>query len=1156
MSSRSLLCIVALALSVCAPVWSQEARGIIRGRVTDPQDAVIPGATVQVTGVATGLTSNLKTNEQGIYQALYLPLGQYRITAESAGFKRVVRDNIEVRVNDRLEVNLVLQVGEVTETVTVSAETPLLETTSASTGQVVDARRVADLPIAHGEPYALMATTAGAAFTGDPGLDRPFEPSHIANYSMGGARGLRNELSLDGAPAGASTANPREVSASFVPPTDILAEMKIQTTSIDASVGQTEGGSVSLSLKSGTNDLHGTVYFNKLAPQLNANLFFANRAGQPVVEFDYNRWGVSATGPVLIPKLYNGKNRTFYMYGYEGIVETRPRGSVLTVPTDEQKTGNLSGLLKIGANYQVYDPLTRRAEGSRFRTDPVAGNIIPASRISPIATNILKYYAPPNVAGTADGGNNLSQPNLPEQANYYSHTWRLDHNFADRWRTFGRVSWYNRNSTYSDHFHNISTGEWFGFHSLNAAFDHVYTISPSAVVNLRYGYNRFIREQNRNPLGQGFDLTSLGFPKSWNDAIPADIRRFPNINLGGYYATNGTVSWRPQDTHQYSLSFDKILGAHSMKFGSDYRIYYKNQVNPDIASTGQIAFSDNYTRGPLDNSPAAPRGGGLASLLFGIPTGGSVERRAYFAEKNTMWAFFFQDDWKLSRKLSLTLGLRYETESPLEERYNRTVRGFDAGAPLPIAAAAQAAYARNPTPEIPASQFRVAGGLTFAGVGGQPRGVWNRDNNNFMPRIGLVYHATPKTVVRASYGVFYAFMGVRRGDVIMSGFSNTTNLVPTLDGVKYIATIANPFPDGISEPVGAALGAATFLGQGISFFEPGVKTPYNQRWQLGIQRQLPARAVLEINYTGSRGTALEVSREFNSIPTQYLSTSPVRDNDRNSYLTANLPNPFAGLLPGTGRTGATISRQTLFTPYPQFTSVGTTTNQGYSTYHSLAIELDRRFSKGFTIQGGYTWSKFMEATAYLNGADPLPAYTISDQDFPHRLSMSFIYELPFGKGRAVLGSAPRAVNALAGGWQVQGIHARQSGPSLGFGNMLFYGDIKKIALDKGQRTIDRWFDTSMFERGNTRALVSNVRVAPLRFAGIRGPGPVNWDLSVLKNTHLNERINVQIRGEFLNATNTPFFGGPNTDQYSTAFGTITATRGYARRIQLGIKLIY
>ena len=1157
MSLSKLFGLLFVCLLLAPVIGAQEARGTIRGRVTDPQDAVVPNATVQLANQATGFTTNLTTNEQGAYQAPYLPLGIYRITAEAKGFKKVLRDQIEVRVNDRLEVNLVLQVGEVSETVTVTAETPLLETSSVSGGQVIDARRVAQLPIAHGEPYALMASTTGAAFTGDPALDRPFEPSHIANYAIGGARGLRNELTLDGAPAGASTANAREVSASYVPPTDILAEMKVVTAAFDASVGQTEGGVISLSLKSGSNQFHGTGYYNKLAPELNANLFFANRSAQPIVGFDYNRWGLSATGPVILPKLFNGRNRTFYMYGYEGIIETRPRGSVLTVPTAAQKGGDLSGLLRLGSTYQIYDPYTRTVEGQRFRTQPIPGNIIPASRISPIATNILKFYKEPNVAGTADGGNNLSQPNLAEQADYYTHTWRLDHNISDNWRTFGRFSWYNRGSTYSDHFGTLATAEYFWFHSVNGTWDHVYTFNPTLVMNLRYGYNRFIRHVSRKPESQGFDLTSLGFPQSYNDAIPADIRRFPHINPSGYYATNGTILWRPQDTHDYTLAFDKIRGSHSMKFGAAYRIYYKNQINPDVNSTGQIAFSEAYTRGPLDNSPVSPRGQGLAALLLGQPTGGGVERRASFAEKNTVWAVHFQDDWKVTRKLTLTLGLRYEIESPLSERHNRSVRGFDPAAQLSITAAAQAAYARAGTPEVPASQFRVLGGVTFAGVGGQPEGVWNRDTNNFMPRIGLAYHATRKTVIRAGYGIFYTSQGVRRGDAIQSGFSLTTSLVPTIDGVNYVATLANPFPNGIQPAPGNALGVNTFLGQGVSFFEPNLKTPYNQRWQLGIQRELGARTVLELTYAGSRANAIEINRNLNSTPNQYLSTSPVRDNDRNAYLTANLANPFAGLVPNTGRNTANISRQSLLAAFPQFTDVNVTTNQGYSTYHSLGIELDRRFAKGWTVQAGYTFSKFMEATAYLNGADPLPVYTISDQDYPHRLSGSFIFELPFGKGRRLASSAPRALSALISGWQVQGIAVKQSGQALGLGNLLFSGtDLRSVVLPREQRSVDRYFDTSQFERSNTRALVSNLRVAPLRYSYLRGPSPTNFDLSALKNTKITEKINLEIRGEFLNAFNTPFFANPNTDQYNTAFGTIANQRGYARRIQLGAKLIY
>jgi hypothetical protein len=1158
MQMRSICGLAALAVFSAAMAWSQEARGTILGRVTDPQNAVVTGATVQVTNLATGITMNLKSNEQGNFEAPFLLLGKYRVTAEATGFKRTVRDNIEVRVNDRLEVNLVLEVGAVTETVNVTAETPLLETTNASLGSVVDARRVADLPIAHGEPYALMAISGGVAFAGDPGLDRPFEPSHIANYSMGGSRGLKNELSIDGAPAGASSAGAGEVSASYVPPVDILGEMKVQTAAFDASVGQTEGGAVSMSIKSGGNDFHGTGYYYKMAPELFANNFFSNRTGQAKSDFSYNRWGGSLTGPVYIPKLYNGRNRTFITYGYEGIHETRPRGSVNTVPTEDERNGDFSALLKVGSNYQFYDPSTRRAvSGGRFQEDPLPGNIVPSSRISPIAKNILKYYSMPNTPGTKDGTNNLVQPNLPEAITYYTHTWRVDHNISDRHRVFGRASWYNRASTYSDHFHNISTGEWFWFHSLNGALDDVYTFSPNLVMNVRYGYNRFIRDVNRNPQGLGFDLTSLGLPKSWNDAIPKDIRRFPYINISGYYGTNGTVLFRPQDTHDFNLQFDHIRGNHNMKFGAQYRIYYKNQINPDISSTGQLAFSDSYTRGPLDNASSAPIGGGLVSFLLGIPTGGGVDRRSSFADESNVWAFFYQDDWKLTRKLTVSLGLRYEVEGPLAERWNRSVRGFDPTAALSVTAQAQAAYAKNPTPEVAAGQFKVQGGLLYAGVNGQSRNLWDRDGNNFMPRIGLAYSLTPKTVLRAGYGIFYTSMGIRRGDVIQTGFSYTTSLVPTLDsGLTFISSLANPFPNGITEAPGASQGVNTYLGQNISFFNTKLATPYMQRWQFGLQRELPGRVVLEATYMGNRGTKLETTRNLNGTQLEYLSTSPVRDQGRINYLTTNMPNPFAGLLPGTGRNGANIGRSGLLSAYPQFGTVSTTTNQGYSWYHSLQMKVDKRMARGFTVQGTYTWSKFMEAIAYLNDMDPMPSRAISEQDFPHRFSASGILELPFGKGHRLFSTAPRGVNALISGWQLQGIYAWQMGAALGFGNALFYGNIKDIALSSGERSIEHWFNTSSFETVSSKALSNNVRTFPLRFASVRGPGTNNIDLSAIKNTRITEKLKLQFRAESMNALNHPQFANPNTTTTSTAFGTISATRGYPRRIQLAIKAMF
>ncbi len=1150
-----------LAFMLCmltSPAYSQEVRGTILGRVTDPQGAVVPAAKLKVINTSTGVAVSVVSNDQGNYQVPYLLVGDYRVEVEAQGFKKYSRSGITVQTADRIELDITLQVGDIAETVTVTAEAPPLETASASMSSTIDARRVAELPTAHGNPYHLMQLSMGVAFTGSPTLDRPFEPSHIANYSMDGGRGLRNELSLDGVPNTSSTANRNEIAAAFVPPADIVAEVKVATATFDATVGQTEGGAVSMSLKSGTNRFTGTAYLFRMSPGWNANDFFANRNGQPRGAFDYNRWGASAGGPVILPKLYDGRNKTFFMYGYEGIKESRPRGTTTTVPTEAERGGDFSALLPLGATYQFYDPATRRAvAGGRFQSDPLPGNIVPKARISPIATNILKYFALPNVPGTADFRNNLQLPTQPEDIDYWTHTFRVDHNISEKQRIFVRANTYERNSNYNNWFGNAATGEWFRFASDGLSFDDVYTFTPTFVMNLRYGYNRFIRNTNGNPESRGFDLTSLGFPASWNNAISPDIRRFPYINISGYYGTNSGNIWRPNDTHAIIAALDKVQGSHALKFGGEFRSYRKNEISGGAAATGQLAFSDAYTRGPLDNSPSAPIGGGLVSFLLGIGTGGSVLRPASFAEQSTVYAYYFQDDWKVSPKLTLTLGLRYEYETPLTERYNRSVTGFDTSFVQPEEPTVKANYAKNPTPEVPPANFTMRGGLMFAGVNGASRNIYNGDKNNFMPRIGATYRLGNKTVIRAGYGMFFGALGVRRGDGIQTGFSQTTNYIASLDGgLSFVSTLANPWPNGILEPVGSALGARTFVGQSISYIQQNPRAANNARWQFGIQRELPHRIMVEAAYVGNIGNDIETSRQLNGIPTQYLSTLATRDQDKITYMSTNMPSPYYPLLPGTGRASSLISRASLLTAYPHFTGLTTTTNEGYSNYHALQMRADKRFSHGYTLQATYTWAKTMAASGFLNEMDPEPYYQIADFDIPHRISLSGIYELPFGKGRSIGPSAPKWANYMIGGWQVQAIWSWQTGTPLGWGNIIYYGDIKNIPLSGDQQTIYRWFNTDNFERNTAKALSYNLRTWPNRFAAPRNPGINNWDMSILKNTNITERVNLQIRAETLNTLNHPMFNGPNTDPYNTAFGQITTSRGYARRVQLGLKAIW
>jgi hypothetical protein len=506
--------------------------------------------------------------------------------------------------------------------------------------------------------------------------------------------------------------------------------------------------------------------------------------------------------------------------------------------------------------------------------------------------------------------------------------------------------------------------------------------------------------------------------------------------------------------------------------------------------------------------------------------------------------------------------MRWEYEGPVTERFNRAVRGFNPTASLPIAAAAQAQYAANPDPSLPASQFKVQGGLLYANVGGVSSLFWDRSlghfPGNFAPRVGFAYHAASRIVFRGGFGIFPIEIGQpAQNRAILTGFSQTTSLVPTLDnGQTFVATLANPFPSGVLQPTGSSLGAATFLGKAISFYNPIARTPYSMQWSFNTQFMLPGEVVLETGYRGSKAVDLFFNRSTDGLPNQYLSTSPVRDQATINFLTTNVPNPFAGLLPGTSLNGGTIPRNQLLLPYPQFASVTMQDYQGYSWYHSLQFRLERRFSKGFTVLAAYAFSKEMDATSYLNAADPLPYRSISLNDRPHNLAISGIYELPIGQGKYFARNANRAVNALIGGWQTGAVFHYNSGQPLGFGNALFAGNVKDIPLSRDQRTVAHWFNTSGFVTSSAQQLSFNLQTFPSLFSGIRSAPANQWDISVLKNTRVWERCNLQLRLEALNALNHPNFATPNTTPTSSAFGTVTSTYGTPRILQMGIKVTF
>lgn len=1157
------------------PGWSQESRGTILGRITDSSGAVVPDANVELTNIATRVMGRASTNQDGNYFFPYLIPGMYRITVDKAGFKRTARDGIQVNVNDRIELNLALELGIATETVTVTAEAPLLDTSSASVGRVVDFKEVRALPMEHGDPDNIIRLSTGVGFTDQLQKDQPWQSLNTA-YTMVGSPQSRNEFTLDGMSNTAHDQARGSVFEAWTPIGETVAEFKVQTMVFDVATGATEGGVVNVLLKSGGNDFHGSAYWSKQFPSITANWWFSNLAGTPPAGFKYNRVGGVLSGPIIIPKVWNGRNRTFFMVGYEYIRSNAEMSSVLTVPTGPERIGDFSALLKVGSNYQIYDPFTRvPAANGRYTNQPLPGNMIPANRISQIAKNILSYYPMPDSLGasttTADGSNNLNRAGWPTRTKYHSGVYKFDQSVGQKNHVMFRYNSFRQDNLSTDYFgfDNPTLGCIFWNESAGFHLDDVHSFSSTLVMDIHVSDARFVRAQKASPAGQSFDATTLGFPSYvYKTELPV-YHMFPVIAISGYTGTGArTPLHKSTQTRNLGVSFDKVHGSHNFKFGADYRSFPDNQtygsgVTSCTATSGCpnmfLSFDSAYTGGPYDNSPASPVGQGLAAMLYGLSSAGTMTIPQYndFAAFSNLWAGFFQDSWKATRKLTLTLGLRYEYEGVMRERYNRSVRGFDPTAAQPFAAQVQANYAANATPEVPASQFRVQGGLTFAGVNGQPRGLYESDPNNFAPRVGFAYSLNSKTVIRGGFGMYYGSLGTRLQDPIQIGFSQNTTMVPTLDGGQtFTATMADPFPNGFLQPTGATAGALTNVGKAVNFFAQKPLANTLKKFQIGFQRELWGGWMIDVNYQTSRGGDLEVSRTWDPLPNQYLSTSPTRDQTTINYLTANLPNPFANVsaFTGTSRSGAVIARNQVLAAYPQYTTISSYTYDGKSWYDGVSGVLSRRFARGFTATATYTFSNFIEQNSLLNPGDAAPAKVISTVDFPHHLILSGIYEFPFGHGKPFLANTHGVADLLVSGWQISPIYTYQSGPPITIGDLIFTGDgMHNVPLSKGQRNIYRWFDTSQFNTNTAQQLSYHLRTLSPRFGNLRTDAYNSWDVSMVKDTKLHEKTELQFRFEALNVFNQVCFSPPSTS-IGTSFGKVTAQRNVPRHMQFSLRL--
>jgi hypothetical protein len=1123
---------------------AQQFRATLGGRVTDPQGAAIPGVAIVVEEVETGAVYRTTSTAEGLFTVPYLLPGDYKLEAAKPGFKKSARQPLHVGTNERVDIDISMEVGQLVETLNVTAEAPLLQTATANSGEVISSRQIADMPMNGRTPLVLAQLAFGVIPSSDPRFNRPFDNSGPSLFSMGGAPAQNNELLLDGAPNGQA-----QLRVAYNPPVDAVTELKVESFQADAAYGHAGGGTVNVVLKTGTNAPHGSLYeFNQVSA-LKATPFFTNRAGlqQPVSQF--NQWGLTSGGPVYLPGLYDGRNKIFYFFAYEGVEDGQPGPVTSTVPTAVERGGDFSSLLQFGPQYTIYDPATGVKNGSRVQRQAFPGNVIPTNRISPIAANYLQWYPLPNQPGQRDGRDNLlSNSNVTRDA-FDNFLGRLDVNVSNRNKLFYDFRYNERLADGSSQINrsvtDVTAGNGLRRTNYGTTLDDVLTISPTMVLDTRLNWTRFT-EGSRN-FSTGYDITKLGFPATLAaNASKAILPALSFTNIAKIGDTGG-YQW-PQDVFQVFSTASKFSGRHAIKFGADLRLYRQSMHNFGYAS-GQYTFGNNWTLGPLDNSPASPIGQDLAGFLLGLPTAGTLDLNGAYTEQEGYYALFLQDDIRVRPNLTVNVGLRYEHDLPTTERFDRSTNGFDTTTPSPIAAAAMKAYTANPIPEIPASQFRVVGGLLFANP--QNPDLYHTQSNSWSPRFGVAWNPHGgKTVIRGGMGLF--FFPLQSTGVNQPGFSQSTSVVPTLDGyLTPAATLTNPFPGGIDQPTGSSQGLATYLGKAVTFYNPAALNSYSVRWNFDLQRQLPGNILAEIGYMGNHAVHLGVDRQLDYIPAAFLSTSPARDQAAIDRLTANVPNPFQNLIPGSSLNGSVVARSQLLYAFPQFSGVTMQQlNNGSAYFEMLEARIEKRYSAGLTLLANYAWSKLIGRLDYLNSSDPVPQKRVSDDDRPQRLVLSGSYELPIGKGKPLAGSAGRWLDRLIGGWVVNAIYTAQPGAPLSWGNVIYLGG----ALHLNPHGVNGAFDTTRFDTKSADQLGSNLRTFPTAFANLRADGANNIDLSVLKNVRITERFRFQLRGEAFNAFNRPEFNAPVRTPTASNFSQITGQANLPRTLQLGAHL--
>jgi hypothetical protein len=1182
----ALLLFVSVAL-----IGAQGFLGGVRGAVKDPQ-GVVPGAEVVLTEQQTGATRTVVTNEVGEYVFSAVPAGTYTVRASLTGFKTFQQTDIRVGTQQFLTLDVTLELGALAETITVTGQASVVETSNASTGTLLNTEAMAALPSAARTAFMMGSTVPTVIPSGDTQYNRQQDQTNVALMSLGGGTRRGNNYTLDGVPI-----TDMRNRASAHPSIESLEDVNVQVHTYDAEMGRTGGGVFNTTLKSGTNSFRGNGFYQVRPIFGQTNNYFSELAGRDKPNSPYRLAGGAIGGPIL-------KNRTFFWFTTEGYADTQTRNVSTLFPTSAMRSGDFSGLTNAaGLPVTIYDPLTGQA---------FPGNRIPASRINPVAANMLQYLPQPDT-NLDNGSDNYTRTSLIKSKYAQLFSVKIEHKLTDSVSLSGFYLYNKTQEPEANYFGSADQSEPTRFADPNdyylvrkpqiLAVNNTWVLSNSSVLALRFGMTSFPDDQ---VLSVDFDPSTLGFSQAYLDQITLD--KFPQVRIRGYDGQGRTmgainpnqIDWKSTSAN---ASYSKLVNSHTFKFGADYRRIAVDTYIPGDGA-GYFDFDKDMTSSN-GGIASTTDGNAFASFLLGYPSSLTTrESRISVSTPLNLFTNYFggfaQDDWRINSKLTVNYGLRLEHENGLSEKDNNFTVGWD---PSMTSVLSATTIAADPIAGTPARS--VAGGLMYAGVNGNNTYQGNAPAVKWSPRVGVAYAMNPKTVLRGGYGLFWApfnypVPSTATNNYGQVGFSQNTLLASSRTNPT---SLSNPFPTGTAQPTGSSLGALTNLNSNIGFVDQNRKAPRVQQFSVDLQRELGKSWAITVSYIGARGDDLSLSGSddiginINQLDPKYLALG-------SAALDQQLPNPFFGNtnVPASLSTPATLSRARLLLPYPQYNQINARQiTEGMNRYNAGVIEFTRRLSHGFGGRFNYTYSvlkdnqigesNFYSSVSpalavnnynYLSSAsdcaegqdftsacyNPKSEYGYGILDVPHRLNIAPVFELPFGTGRRW--GQSRLADAIIGGWVVSSTMSFQSGfpinvqqtadsrlggqnanrPNLSGSELSTSGDLED-RLASADHPTATWVDPGGF----TLAPAGTFGNAPRTITDVRTPRQANVDASFIKNIRFAGTKAAQFKMEIINVLNRPnvrTLQGFNTFGNAN-FGRTNTQAGFMRQLQFMLR---